>query len=146
MSRMPPLPGRRVLQHYRAGRTQRLLTLKAIRESLISVAGLVGRPVRNQTGAEIGAVTDVVVRWTGDDDYPPGGGLVGGGGRGDASVPFNQTDKRGHDQTLLPPARLDLRDFERREGEVTLVRDVVDHQLVDVDGVKVVRAADLYLA
>ena len=26
------------------------------------------------------------------------------------------------------------------------MRDVVDHQLVDVDGVQVVRAADLYLA
>ena len=30
MSRMPPLPGRRVLQHYREGRNQRLLTLKAV--------------------------------------------------------------------------------------------------------------------
>jgi Mg/Co/Ni transporter MgtE len=41
---------------------------------------------------------------------------------------------------------LDLRDFERRPGEVMLGRDVIDHQLVDVDGVQVVRAADLYLA
>ena len=43
-------------------------------------------------------------------------------------------------------ARLDLRDFERRDGEVVLNGDVVDHQLVDVDGVRVVRASDLYLA
>ena len=42
--------------------------------------------------------------------------------------------------------RLDLRDFERRDGEVVLNGDVVDHQLVDVDGVRVVRASDLYLA
>ena len=58
MSRIPPLPGRRVLQHYREGRSQRLTTLKAIRESLVSVAGLVGRPVRNQKGAEIGDATE----------------------------------------------------------------------------------------
>ncbi|MGZ6975261.1 MAG: magnesium transporter MgtE N-terminal domain-containing protein, partial [Acidimicrobiia bacterium] len=37
-------------------------------------------------------------------------------------------------------------DFERRPGEVVLNGDVVDHQLVDVDGVRVIRAADLYLA
>src|SRR5581483_8745896 len=36
--------------------------------------------------------------------------------------------------------------FERRPGEVMLGRDVLDHQLVDVDGVQVIRAADLYLA
>ena len=146
MSRMPPLPGRRVLQHLREGRTQRLLALKAVRESLLSVAGLVGRPVRNQRGDEVGVVTDVVARWTGDDDYPPVTGFVVRVGRREAYVPFNQAEKVGPDGILLSSARLDLRDFERREGEVTLVRDVIDHQLVDVDGVKVVRAADLYLA
>ncbi|MEA2534817.1 MAG: hypothetical protein QOJ93_2628 [Actinomycetota bacterium] len=146
MSRIPPLPGRRVLQHYREGRNERLTTLKAIRESLVSVAGLVGRPVRNQKGAEIGDVTDVVAKWGGSDDYPPVTGLVVRVGRRDAYVPFDQVDKLDSDQIVLNSALLDLRDFDRREGEVTLVRDVLDHQLVDVDGVKVVRAADLYLA
>jgi len=146
MSRIPPLPGRRVLQHYREGRNQRLTTLKAIRESLVSVAGLVGRPVRNQKGAEIGDVTDVVAKWGGSDDYPPVTGLVVRVGRRDAYVPFDQVDKLDSDKIVLNSARVDLRDFDRREGEVTLVRDVLDHQLVDVDGVKVVRAADLYLA
>ena len=47
---------------------------------------------------------------------------------------------------MLQSARLDLADFERREGEVLLVEDVIDHQLVDVDGVRVIRAADLYVA
>src|SRR6266498_5514620 len=41
---------------------------------------------------------------------------------------------------------LDLREVERREGEVLLARDVLDHQLVETDGMKVIRAADLYLA
>jgi CBS domain-containing protein len=46
----------------------------------------------------------------------------------------------------LRTARMDLRDFHRREGEVLLARDVLDHQLVDTDEVQVIRAADLYLA
>jgi CBS domain-containing protein len=146
MSRMPPLPGRRALHNYREGRTQRLLTLKTIRESLLSVAGLLGRPVRNQAGDEIGRVRDVVARWAGDDDYPPVTGLVVGIGRRQAWVPIDQVRTLGAAEIQLSSARLDLREFGRREGEVTLIRDVLDHQLVDVDGVKVVRAADLYLA
>lgn len=146
MSRMPPLPGRRVLRQYREGRTQRLLMLKAVRESLVSVAGLLGRPVRNQAGDEIGHLTDVVARWTGDDAYPPVTGLVVRVGRRDAYVSIDQVSRLGHSEIELRSARLDLRDFERREGEVTLIRDVLDHQLVDVDGVKVVRSADLYVA
>src|SRR5579863_4353855 len=146
MSRMPPLPGRRALHNYREGRSQRLLTMKAIRESLLSVAGLLGRPVRNQAGDEIGRVRDVVARWAGEDEYPPVTGLVVGIGRRQAWVPIDQVSTLGAAEIQLSSARLDLRDFGRREGEVTLTRDVLDHQLVDVDGVKVVRAADLYLA
>src|SRR5436305_8696699 len=41
---------------------------------------------------------------------------------------------------------MDLREFQRREGEVLLHRDSLDHQLVDTDEVQVIRAADLYLA
>src|SRR5262249_3082448 len=114
MSRIPSLPGRRVLQHYREGRSQRLLTLKAVRESLISVAGLVGRPGRNQKGAEIGVVTDVVAKWGGEDDYPPVTGLVVRVGRREAYVPFDQVEKLDPDRVLLNSARVDLRDFVRR--------------------------------
>jgi CBS domain-containing protein len=46
----------------------------------------------------------------------------------------------------LRTARMDLREFHRREGEVLLARDILDHQLVDTDEVQVIRAADLYLA
>src|SRR5207244_4847717 len=101
MSRMPPLPGRRVLQHYREGRSQRLMTLKAIRESLVSVAGLIGRPVRNQKGAEIGDVTDVVAKWGGEDDYPPVTGLVVRVGRRAAYVRLVQVDKLGYDKIMI---------------------------------------------
>ncbi len=45
---------------------QRLLANRAVRDAIVSLAGLVGRPVRNQRGAEIGRLVDVVCRWTGD--------------------------------------------------------------------------------
>src|SRR5579864_9530265 len=114
MSRIPPLPGRRVLHNYREGRSQRLLTLKAVRESLVSVAGFVGRPVRNQAGDEIGRVRDVVVKWAGDDEYPPVTGLVVGIGRREAWVPIEQVRTLAAGGAELSSARLDLRDFGRR--------------------------------
>ena len=40
---------------------------------------------------------------------------------------------------------LDLRPFVRREGEVLLARDVLDKQLIDVDGKRVVRVNDVQI-
>jgi hypothetical protein len=127
-------------------RSQRLLANRAIRDAIVSLAGVVGRPVRNQGGAEIGRLDDVVCRWTGDETYPPVTGLVVRVGRRLAFVDASAIESIEHTQVLLKTARLDLNDFAPRAGEVTLADQVLDHQLVDVDGVQVIRAADLYLA
>jgi CBS domain-containing protein len=50
------------------------------------------------------------------------------------------------DPLRLSSARLDLRPFERQEGEVLLRADVLGHRLIDVQNVRLVRAADLELA
>jgi sporulation protein YlmC with PRC-barrel domain len=125
--------------------TDRLLTDQRVAGSLISVAGLVGAPVRNQAGAEVGTVDDVVVRWQGEP-YPPMTGLLVKVGRRQAWLSEEQVSTLGRRDVELRSARLDLRDAVRREGEVALNDDVIDHQMVDVDGVRVFRAADLYLA
>jgi CBS domain-containing protein len=132
-------------RHRRQERTQRLTARRAVRQALVSLAGLLGRPVYNQVGAEVGRLTDVVARW-GGDAYPPVTGLVVRVGGRLAFVPVDQVARLSHRQVELRSARLDLRDFERRQGEVLLAKDVLDHQLVDTDGIKVIRAADLYLA
>ena len=130
----------------RRHRTQRLLANRAVREALVSLAGIVGRPVRNQSGAEIGKLADVVCRWSGQETYPPVSGLVVRVGRRLAFVDASAVDSIQNSEIVLRSARLDLRDFTPRTGETTLFDQVLDHQLVDVDGVQVIRAADLYLA
>ena len=135
-----------LVRRQRRQRSQRLLANRAVRDAIVSLAGVVGRPVRNQTGAEIGRLVDVVCRWTGDETYPPVTGLVVRVGRRLAFVDASAIETIEHTQVLLKTARLDLTDFEPRPGEVTLNDQVLDHQLVDVDGVQVIRAADLYLA
>ncbi|HVX21454.1 MAG TPA: CBS domain-containing protein [Acidimicrobiales bacterium] len=148
----PRQPGGRVLRvpRRRPGgrrqRTERILGAVAVRDAIVSFAGLVGRPVRNQAGDEIGDLADVVARWSDGQTYPPVTGLVVRVGRRLAFVDASAIDRVAHAEVVLRTARLDLRDFSRRPGEVMLSKDVLDHQLVDVDGKQVIRAADLYLA
>ena len=132
--------------HQRRRRTRRILASQGVFDSIVSLAGLLGRPVRNQTGQEIGRLTDVVARWADGQVYPPVSGLVIRVGRRLAFVPASAVDRMGHAEVILRSSRLDLRDVVRRPGEVHLAKDVLDHQLVDVEGVQVIRAADLYLA
>jgi CBS domain-containing protein/sporulation protein YlmC with PRC-barrel domain len=132
--------------HQRRRRTRRILASEGVFDSIVSLAGLLGRPVRNQTGQEIGRLDDVVARWADGQVYPPVSGLVIRVGRRLAFVPASAIDRMGHSEVLLRSSRLDLRDVVRRPGEVLLAKDVLDHQLVDVEGVQVIRAADLYLA
>jgi len=132
--------------HQRRRRTRRILASEGVFDSIVSLAGVLGRPVTNQTGQEIGRLDDVVARWSDGQTYPPVTGLVIRVGRRLAYVPATTIDRIGRAEVLLRSARLDLTDVVRRPGEVLLAKDVLDHQLVDVDGVQVIRAADLYLA
>jgi uncharacterized protein YrrD len=127
-------------------RVERLTTLRHVRGELVSMAGLIGRPVLNQAGQQIGQVADVVARWDSNQAYPPVTGLIVRVGRRRAWLPVEAVQEFGRSQIRLRTARVDLREVERRPGEVELARDVIDHQLVDTDGARVIRASDLYLA
>jgi len=134
------------MPHQRRRRTRRILAQEGVFDAIVSLAGLLGRPVRNQQGQDIGRLEDIVARWADGQVYPPVSGLVIRVGRRLAFVPASAIDRMGHTEVSLRSSRLDLRDVVRRPGEVLLARDVLDHQLVDVEGVQVIRAADLYLA
>lgn len=104
---------------------------------------IVDRPVEGKTGEWIGVLEDLIVR-IGDERYPPIAGLVVRDGRRRFFVPAR------HLQDLNGSARLssstvDLQPFSRRNGEVLLRRDVLDHQLIDITGRRIVRVNDVQL-
>jgi CBS domain-containing protein len=129
-----------------AARSERVITSRNVRQALVSLAGIIATPVRNQAGDDVGRLVDVVARVHGDERYPPVTGLVMRVGRRRAFLDAGAIQTVDHRGVTLRTSRLDLRDFRRRPGELMLARDLLDHQLVDVDGVQVIRAADLYLA
>jgi CBS domain-containing protein len=134
------------LRHRYERRSRRLELAREIRESLVSLAGLLGRPARYSGGEAIGKVVDLIVRWDTDEPYPPLSGVVVKVGARRAYVPASSVAAVHQREVVLATARVSLRDFVAREGETALASGVLDHQLVDIDGARVVRAADLYLA
>jgi CBS domain-containing protein len=146
MAERPSVPAVSALRARYEQRAERLTTLRHVRAELVSLAGLIGKPVLNQAGQPIGHVADVVARWDSNQPYPPVTGLIVRVGRRRAWLPVDAVEEVGRDRVRLRTARLDLRDVALRPGEVELARDVIDHQLVDIDGARVIRASDLYVA
>ena len=133
--------------HLFGGVSQRLMTSRQVRQNIISLVGLIGVPVLNQSGEEVGRLVNLVAQVHGNTDpYPALTGIVVRVGRRQAFLDASAIDKVDRRSVTLRTARLDLREFHRRDGEVLLHRDILDHQLVDTDEVQVIRAADLYLA
>lgn len=106
---------------------------------------LLGKPILDAAGERIAKVQDLVVRF-GSAPHPPVSGVVARQGRRAFYLPWDQVAEATPAGIRLGTFTVDLRPFARREGEVLLRRDVLDKQLIDVDGRRVVRANDLRLA
>ena len=127
------------------GRRDSVLARKSIRDSLVSLAGLLGCSVRNEDGREIGRLVDVVVKH-GHDAYPPVSGLIVKVGLRKSFIDGARIAKLSRNEIQLSSTTISLTDYKRRSDESLLDADVLDHQIVDVDGLRVVRSSDLYLA
>src|SRR6266571_1636731 len=109
------------------------------------LSGLIGRPIADGGGQPLGRLSDVIVRLRGAE-YPLVTGLVGAVGGREVFVPIEQVSSFTGDVLKLTSARLDLRRFERRDGEVLLRADVLGHRLIDVGRARLVRAGDVQLS
>jgi hypothetical protein len=112
---------------------------------ILHLSELVGRPLRDSGGERLGRVEDAIVR-LGGVGYPPiTGFLVKVAGR-TSYLGIDRVSEIGSAGVVLRKAKLDLRHFERREEEVLLGRDVLDRQLINVQGARLVRANEIELA
>jgi MgtE intracellular N domain/CBS domain len=117
---------------------------RAGQASTLHLSELLRRPITDRGGESIGRLSDVIVRLRGADN-PLVTGLVAAVGGRELYVPIEQASSLSSDEVKLTSAKLDLRQFERREGEVLLRADVLGHRLIDVESAQLIKAGDLEL-
>lgn len=111
---------------------------------MLYLSQVLGRPIRDLEGERVATIKDIIVR-LGADDHPPVTGLVARYRRRDFFLPRWHITILNQQGARLNSDILDLRPFGRRESEVLLARDVLDKQLIDVDGKRVVRVNDVQI-
>lgn len=113
--------------------------------SLLHLSLVLGGQLRDAGGLRLGKVDDLIVR-LGADDYPPVTGALATIAGRTVFVPAELIT------TIVPAAitirksPLDLQPFTRRPQEVLLKEDVLDRQLINVDGARLVRTNEIELA
>jgi CBS domain-containing protein len=112
----------------------------------IHLSGIINRPlVDAKTGDRLGRVRDLIVR-LGDSPHPPVTGLVVRIGRRDLFVPARMiADIEPGRRVTFDGDKVDLRRFERREGEVLLARDLKARHLINLVGGRLIKANEIEL-
>jgi sporulation protein YlmC with PRC-barrel domain len=118
--------------------------IEVTRDTGVHLSALLGRPVLSRSGERVGKVDDVIVHLRGVD-HPLVTGLVVKVGAGRVFVPIGRLVRLSEGPVELAKAKVDLRSFERREGEVLLREDILGHRLIDVADAELVRAWDVEL-
>jgi CBS domain-containing protein len=112
---------------------------------ILHLSLILGAALRDGEGARLGRVDDLIVR-LGGAGYPPITGFLATIARRSSYLPAEQVTRIEPAAVTLTKAKLDLRPFSRRPEEVLLKHDVLDHQLINVDGARLVRANEIELA
>jgi CBS domain-containing protein len=110
---------------------------------MLYLSQVIGRPVRDPNGEPIGKVADLIVAV--GDRYPPVTGLVVETGRRKIFLPWSSVESLDATGARLRTATIDIDKFRQRPNEILLRTDLLDKQIVDIDGRKVVRVNDLRL-
>src|ERR1700722_16323968 len=111
---------------------------------MVHLSALLRCYVLSPTAESIGKVDDVIVRLRGGDLPLVTGGVAKVGGRR-VYISIRRIAELSEQRVALAKAKVDLRGFERREGEVLLREDILGHRLIDVADVELVRAWDIEL-
>ncbi|MDR7260431.1 CBS domain-containing protein/sporulation protein YlmC with PRC-barrel domain [Sphingomonas sp. BE270] len=114
-------------------------------DAVLSLSSLLKHAVIDGEGRALGKLSDVVTRLR-DNDYPLLTGLVIALGNAGYFVPMRDVTSIDPEAVRLRTAKVDLRPFERRDGELLLKENILGHRLIDVAHSALVKAYDVRLA
>jgi CBS domain-containing protein len=109
------------------------------------ISELSGRPVTDIDGKQIGTLKDLVARSFKEFSHPVVDAIVIHGANGDHAIPYS--DLAALLSVAIPLKRpfADIPAYEFHEDDIRLVQDVLDKQILDTDGARVVRVNDIEL-
>ncbi len=120
-------------------------TVARVDPEVVHLSSVVRRPLVDGSGDRLGRVRDVIARM-GDSPHPPVVGLVVTIGGRDLFVPIRKVAAFESGRVLFDGRRVDLRRFERREGELLLARDLLARHAINFVGGRIIRANEIELA
>ena len=112
---------------------------------LMALSEIVASPIVEPQGERIARVKDVVARIQ-EGAYPQITGIVSRSASRDFYIPIAHVAEIRPGLVRLKSGAVDVGRFQRRDGELLLVKDVLDRQVIDVRGTRVVRVNDLYIS
>ncbi len=110
---------------------------------MLYLSQAIGKPVRDQNGESIGKVADLIVAV--GERYPPVTGLVIANNRRMIFLPWSSVAELDETSARLRTRTIDIGKFQQRPNEILLKQDLMDKQIVDIDGRRIVRVNDLSL-
>jgi magnesium transporter len=102
---------------------------------------VLGRPVINERGRKIGTLDDMIM--APGETFPEVSHLIVKNGKRLSAIPWSSILLFNRFVTSVSGVAADLSPFEPGDQEILVKRDILDKQIVDVDGAKVVRVNDL---
>ncbi len=103
----------------------------------------IGLPVRDPSGEPLGAIADLIVAIGGK--YPPVTGLVVRTDHRRIFIPWSDVDAFDDDGARLRVPTINIGKFRQRQNEILLKANLLDKQIVDIEGRKVIRVNDVSL-
>ena len=110
---------------------------------MLFLSQIIGRPVRDPADEPLGTVADLIVAI--GDQYPPVTGLVVRTDHRKIFLPWRSVERLDAAGARLRVRTIDIGRFQQRPDEILLKGDLLDKQIVDIEGRKVIRVNDVSL-
>ncbi len=110
------------------------------------ISELTDRPVTDIDGTRIGVVKDVVARPIKEFKHPVVDAIVVRGKEGDRTIAYSELAALLSAAIPLKRPSKEIADYQLQDDDIRLVQDVLDKQILDTDGARVVRVNDIELA
>lgn len=111
---------------------------------MIFLSQLINVPIIDSKQEDVGRLKDVVVKGK-NGEYPKVQGIIFSGGKQLNFIPYSFIENLSRGEITLNKSKGWETGYESSTDEVLLVRDVLDQQIFDVEGIRVVRVNDLQL-